>query len=227
MANQTHQHYGCGPARADLLWVGNPSFHLSVKTTVESYQRLSEDLRTTMLLVGICLVLIGRKEFRKQIYPWLGLVIAAYGLTQFVRGMETWVSLASFLMPLTSIVIIFDMVTRLRADAKRSWVASTGLLMAIALCATLTYINFKRTQFELRLGTDAVAIRTGGELISMRREGVRVIEVDAGWHLKDGVSNVGISDHSRFKTGDSVVSAKQLVDRLASWSSKQIEQVNR
>lgn len=180
-----------------------------------------------MLLVGVALVLIGRKQFREQIYPWLGLVIAAYGLTQFVRGTETWVSLSSFLMPLTSIVIIFDMVTRLRADAKRSWVASTGLLVASALCATLTYINYERTQFELRLGTDTVAIRIGGELISMRRERVRVIQVGAGWHLKDGVNNVGISDHSRFKMVDSAVSAEQLVNRLASWSKKPLEHVNR
>lgn len=190
---------------------------------METYHRLAHDMRYLMLIVGVVVILIGRKKFRTELFPWVGVLLVVYGSTQYIPGTETWSILFYMFLPILWVSTLVDMVLMRRREGKPGIGFVVFHALMIFFWAGFSVVHYNRSLFQIELSRETLAVERGSELYTMKKEKLRILEGNGIWHLKDGVANIRIEDYELFKKGVSIVTAKQLVDRLSTWTGKKVE----
>lgn len=190
---------------------------------MEAYHRLAEDLRFFILILGFIFVLLGRKGFRKELFPWMGVLLVLYGLTQYIPGTRTWGGFFYYIVPLLWMSTFIDMALRRKREGKPAMGVVYFQVLVFIFWTVFAVIQYNRSRFDLELSSETLAISRGGETYTIEKKKLRVLEGNGTWHLKDGVANIRIDDYEFYKKGDSIVTAKQFIDRLVAWSGKKVE----
>lgn len=192
---------------------------------MELYQRLADDLRTMVLVFGVVIAVWGRKEYKQQLFPWLGIFFILYGSTQYIPGTETWSGFLYVLVPISAVAMLVDGVMSYRREGKPLKAFLAIQVLAFILWASFAFFHYRQSRFEIEMHVNEVVIRRAGETLTMKREKLRILESGGMWHLKDGVENIGIRDYELYRSKSTILSAKEVTSRLSRWTGRKIELV--
>lgn len=190
---------------------------------MEAYHRLADDLRFFFLILGVVFVLLGRKGFRKELFPWMGVLLVLYGLTQYIPGTSTWGGFFYYLVPLLWLSTFIDIALKRKREGKPAMGYVYFQALVFIFWAVFAVIQYNRSRFDIELSSENLAVHRGGDNYTIEKKKLRVLAGNGTWHLKDGVANIRIVDYELYKKGDSIVTATQLIDRLVEWSGKKLE----
>lgn len=161
---------------------------------MEAYHRLADDLRFFFLIVGVIFVLRGRKGFRKELYPWMGVLLVLYGLTQYIPGTRTWGGFFFYLVPLLWLSTFIDIALKRKREGKPAMGYVYFQALVLIFWTVFAVIQYNRSRFDIELSSENLAVHRGGDNYTIEKKKLRVLAGNGTWHLKDGVANIRIVD---------------------------------